>query len=84
MVIVTLGSTGNVLSQALFKILQESEDPFCCPHCRLVTQDKQLKELKTMVEDYSKEVVLLKTTVSEINQFNPLLLSNNFNSYDVT
>ena len=53
------------LSQTLFKILQESEDPFYCPHCRLITQDKQLQELKTMVENLLKEVVLLNAAVSE-------------------
>ena len=53
------------LSQALFKILEESEEPFYCPHCRLIAQDKQLRELKTMVEDLSKEVVSLKASVSD-------------------
>ena len=55
------------LSQTLyrFKILEENEDPFYCPHCCLITQDKQLQDLKTMVEDLSEEVVSLKATVSE-------------------
>ena len=53
------------LSQTLFKILQESEVPFYCPHCRLITQDKQLQEFKTMVENLLKEVVLLNAAVSE-------------------
>ena len=59
-------STGNVLDYCKLysKILQESEDPFCCPHCCLITQDKQLQELKTMVEDLLNEVVLLRATIS--------------------
>jgi len=50
------------LSQVLFNLFEESEEPFYCPHCRLVSQDKQLQQLKSVVEELSKEVVSLKTT----------------------
>ena len=52
------------LSQTLYKIFEESDEPFYCPHCRLVSQDKQLRELKNMVDALSKEVVSLKTVAS--------------------
>jgi len=49
--------------KVLFNLFEESEEPFYCPHCRLVSQDKQLQQLKSIVEKLSKEVVLLKTTI---------------------
>ena len=53
------------LSKTLFKKLEESDEPFCCPHCRLVLQDKQLQELKSLVDALSKEVITLKSTTSD-------------------
>ena len=53
------------LSQVLFKIFEESDEPFYCPHCRLASQDKQLQELKSMVDVLSKEVVSLKSMASD-------------------
>ncbi|XP_065905403.1 uncharacterized protein [Dysidea avara] len=52
------------LSQALFKKYEEREDPFYCPHCRLIIQDTQLRELRSMVENLSMEVIVLKAIVS--------------------
>jgi len=52
------------LSQALFKKYEEREDPFYCPHCRLIMQDSQLQELRSMVENLSMEVIVLKAVVA--------------------
>ena len=52
------------LSQALFKKYEEREDPFYCPHCRLIIQDSQLQELRSMVENLSMEVIVLKAVVA--------------------
>jgi len=50
------------LSQVLFNLFEESEEPFYCLQCCLVSEDKQLQQFKSMVEKLSKEVVSLKTT----------------------
>jgi len=39
--LLTFGSITSVLAYLkLFKILEESDEPFYCPHCRLVLQGK--------------------------------------------
>ena len=49
------------------------EDPFYCPHCRLISQDSQLQELKATVESLVKEVMALKCTEGVVGQPNPEL-----------
>jgi len=51
------------LSQALYKLYQDVDDPFYCPHCHLITQESQLQKLKSAVESLTKEVTLLKSTI---------------------
>jgi len=48
------------LSQSLYKIYQDGDDPFYCPHCRLTIQQHQLQELQSTIEALSKEVSVLK------------------------
>ena len=52
------------LSEVLFNKYAKSEGPFYCPHCRLIAQDSQLQELKTIVDGLAKEVISLKATVA--------------------
>jgi len=52
------------LSQALFKKYEEVDEPFYCPHCRLITQDAQLQDLKCVVENLSMELIVLKAAVT--------------------
>lgn len=56
------------LSQALYKLYQDGDDPFFCPHCRLTTQESQLRELKSAVESLTKEVALLKSAKTQSQQ----------------
>ena len=61
------------LSEALFNKYATIEDPFYCPHCRLISQDSQLQELKATVESLAKEVMALKCTEAVVGQPNPEL-----------
>ena len=56
------------LSQTLYKMLQEGEDPFYCPHCRLSIQENQLQELKSTIDNLTQEVTALKVPASPINE----------------
>ena len=49
------------LSQTLFKILEECDEPFYSSGL----QDRQLQELKSLVDALSKEVITLKSTTSD-------------------
>ena len=48
------------LSQRLFKIYHDRDDPFHCPNCRLITQEHQMQELKSTIESLHKKVSELK------------------------
>jgi len=47
---------------SLYKLLEQSDDPFYCPHCRLITQ--QL-ELKSTIESLSKDIMSLKSAINQ-------------------
>ncbi|XP_065895940.1 uncharacterized protein [Dysidea avara] len=49
-------------------MLQEGEDPFYCPHCRLSIQENQLQELKSTIDNLTQEVTALKVSASPINE----------------
>ena len=58
------------LSQSLYKIYQDGDDPFYCPHCRLTIQEHQLQELKSTIESLSKEVSELKSGIPQSKEDN--------------
>jgi len=53
------------LSQNLYKIDQDGDDPFYCPNCRLIIQEHQIKELKSTIESLHKEVSELKSGIPQ-------------------
>ena len=66
------------LSEPLFNKYATIEDPFYCPHCRLITQDSRLQELKATVESLAKEVMALKCTEAVVVQPNPELCTSSY------
>ena len=44
------------LSQTLYKLYQDGDNPFYCHYCCLTIQEHQLQELKSIIESLSKEV----------------------------
>ena len=56
------------LSQILYKAYQNGDDPFYCPHCRLVLHEQQLLELKSTIDIPKKEVTDLKAETSKHNE----------------
>ena len=42
------------LSQTLYKVYQDGDDPFYCPHCRLAIQEQQLHELTSAIDSLKK------------------------------
>ena len=55
--------------------MQELKVPHC-PHCRLITQDSELQELKTSVDHLTKELTSLKATIAVIGKSNSDLHSS--------
>jgi len=53
------------LSRILYISYQDGDDPFYCPHCRLTKQNQQLQEFKTIIENFSKEVLELKGIIPQ-------------------
>ena len=64
------------LSKALFiRYVCKTEGPFYNLHCRLITHNSLLQELKTTVDNITKEVTSLKATIAIIGKSNPELHS---------
>lgn len=75
---VTHGSIDNVLVYLKFFLLGtyvKTEGPFYNLHCRLITHNSLLQELKTTVDNITKEVTSLKATIAIIGKSNPELHS---------
>jgi len=53
------------LSQALYKLLEQSDDPFYYLHCHLITQQSQILKLKSTVKSLSKEIMSLKSNINQ-------------------
>lgn len=54
------------LSKKLFHLMGESDDPFYCPHCKLLRQDKEIAELKNLVHSFKSlvdEIPILKSKI---------------------
>ena len=56
------------LSQTLYKMFEEGEDPFYCRHCCLNIQENQLQELKSTIDNLTQEVTALKAAASPPNE----------------
>lgn len=48
------------LSKNAFDCLSESDNPFCCPHCRMDRQELELSSLRDVVTKLSLEIAALK------------------------
>ena len=53
----------------------KTKGTFYCPHCRLITHDSLLQELKTTVVYLTKEVISLKAAKVVVGKSNPELHS---------
>ena len=49
---------------ARYKFYQQGDDPFYCPHCQLTIQQSQIKDLKSTIDTLSKEIMLIKSTMT--------------------
>ena len=58
------------LSKSLFDRYVRTKGPFYCPCCRLITHDSILQELKTTVDNLTKEVTSLNATLATIMKSN--------------
>jgi len=54
------------LSQSLYKVYQDGDDPFHCPHCRLSIQEHLLQDMKSTIESLSKQVSELKAEIPQL------------------
>ena len=68
----------------MFSDLQNSPDPFYCPHCQLKNRATIISELKTTIASLNETITALKTSVKSLEPTSePVIVSNSLSTGNI-